>query len=76
MKRTTILTDEALLSEIKALAHEERRTVAEVIREALVHHVQRRKQKREPLSYAAYGASGKRNIAEQHEKLLWRKAGR
>jgi metal-responsive CopG/Arc/MetJ family transcriptional regulator len=76
MKRTTIFADEMLLDEIKALASEERRSVAEIIREALVQHVQRKKQKPKQLSYVGVGASGKKNIAEQHEKLLWRKAQR
>jgi metal-responsive CopG/Arc/MetJ family transcriptional regulator len=76
MKRTTIFADEMLLSEIKALAHEERRSVAEIIREALTRHVQQRKQKSKRLSYLGVGASGKTNIAERHEQLLWRKPQR
>ena len=58
------------------MANEERRSVAEIIREALVQHVQQRKQKRKHLSYVGVGASGKKDIAEQHEKLLWRKVER
>ena len=76
MKRTTIFADETLLGDIKALANEERRSVAEVIREALVHHVQQKKRKRKSLSYVGVGASGKKNIAEEHEKFLWRKSQR
>jgi metal-responsive CopG/Arc/MetJ family transcriptional regulator len=71
MKRTTIFADETLLNEVQALAREERRSVAEVIREALTRHVQQRKKKSKGLSYIGVAASGKTNIAERHEQLLW-----
>jgi metal-responsive CopG/Arc/MetJ family transcriptional regulator len=76
VKRTTIFADETLLGDIKALADEEQRSVAEIIQEALVHYVQQKKHKRKHLSYIGVGASSKKNIAEQHEKSLWRKSER
>jgi Ribbon-helix-helix protein, copG family len=76
MKRTTIFADPSLLDELKALALEERRSVAEIIREVLTNHVQQRKQKRKRLSFLGVGASGKRDIAQRHEELLWQKPRR
>jgi hypothetical protein len=45
---------------------------AQVIREALTDHVEKRR-KGKPLSFIGAGRSGERSIAEQHERLLWRK---
>jgi len=72
MKRTTIFAEETLLNELRALAAERGASVAHVIREALTHHVEKRR-KGKPLSFIGAGRSGKRSIAEQHERLLWRK---
>lgn len=73
MKRTTIFVDEALLNELKALSSEEGQSVAQVIREALIQHIARKRKARKSLSFIGAGRSGRRNIAERHEQLLWRR---
>jgi predicted transcriptional regulator len=77
MKRTTIFADDELLNEIKELARDEHRSSAELIREAIVCYIAR---KREPLnrklSFLGIGESGQNNVAETHEDLLWRKSSK
>jgi metal-responsive CopG/Arc/MetJ family transcriptional regulator len=72
MKRTTIVADETLLSEVKALARNEQRSAAEIIREALTRYVRERKREGSRLSYLGVAASGEPNIVQQHERLLWK----
>jgi hypothetical protein len=72
MKRTTIFAEETLLNELRSLATERGASVAQVIHEALTDHVEKRR-KGKPVSFIGAGGSGKRSIAEQHERLLWRK---
>lgn len=72
MKRTTISAEEELIKEIKDIANEENRSVAEVIREALEIYInQKRKKKR--LSFISIGNSEKKDIAKNHEELLWKR---
>ena len=72
MKRTTIFADEELLSEIREISAKEKKTVAEVMREAMRTYV-RKKQPRRKLSFVGIGRSGRKDIAERHEELLWKK---
>ena len=72
MKRTTIFADENLLSEIREISVREKKSVAEVMREAMQNHV-RRKRPRRKLSFIGIGRSGRKDIAERHEELLWKK---
>lgn len=74
MKRTTIFADDALIKEFKDLSKEENRSVAEMVREAMEQYVRQRRQKKKKLSFIGIGSSGKRDVAEKHEELLWRKA--
>jgi metal-responsive CopG/Arc/MetJ family transcriptional regulator len=74
MKRTTIFADDALLKEFKDLSKEENRSVAEMVREAMEQYVRQRHQKKKKLSFIGIGESGKRDVAEKHEELLWRKS--
>ncbi len=76
MKRTTIFADQALLDELKALSAERGVSVAQFVREALTAHVARKRRARRTLSFVGIGRSGKREIAAQHERLLWRKPAR
>ncbi|MGH8681182.1 MAG: CopG family transcriptional regulator [Burkholderiales bacterium] len=76
MKRTTIFADQALLDELKALSAERGVSVAQLVREALTEHVARRRRPRRTLSFIGIGRSGRREIAAQHERLLWRKPPR
>ena len=72
MKRTTIFADENLLSEIREISFREKKSVAEVMREAMQNHV-RKKRPRRKLSFIGIGRSGRKDIAERHEELLWKK---
>jgi len=74
MKRTTVFLDETLERDLQAIARQEKRPVASLVREALAAYVANR----EPtaaaaLSFVGAGASGRSDISERHEDLLWRK---
>jgi len=72
MKRTTIFADEELLAEIREISTKEKKSVAEVMREAMESHVNKKKPKRQRLSFVGIGRSGRKDIAERHEELLWK----
>ena len=77
MKRTTIFADDALLKEFTDLSKEENRSVAEMVREAMEQYVrQRHQKKKKSISFIGIGASGRRDVSEKHEELLWRKASK
>lgn len=73
MKRTTIFTDEYLYKEIKDISNEEDRSIAEVIREAMEIYINQKRQKKKQLSFIGIGDSGRKDISENHEELLWKK---
>ena len=73
MKRTTIFTEEYLFKEIKNISEKENRSVAEVIREAMEIYINQKRQKKKKLSFIGIGNSGRKDIAENHEELLWKK---
>jgi len=74
MKRTTFFADEQLMDELKEIAREERKTLASVVREATALYVRdKRKKKKRKLSIVGIGASGRTDVAEKHEELLWKK---
>ena len=73
MQRTTIFADEYLLREIKDLAKLEKRSVADIIREALVQYINARKPPAVRFSFIGIGDSGRKDLAEKHEELLWPK---
>lgn len=70
MKRTTIVTEEALLLELKHLAKERHTTMAELIRTALRDFTQKHRIKRKSLSFVACGHSGKKDISSRAEDIL------
>ncbi len=72
MKRTTIFTDEYLYKEIKDISDEEKKSIAEVIREAMEIYIRQKRQKKR-LSFIGTGNSGRKDISENHEDLLWKK---
>ena len=74
MKRTTIFADDALIKEFKDLSKEENRSVAEMVREAMEQYVKQRQQKKKKLSFIGVGASGRSDVSEKHEELLWLKS--
>ena len=72
MKRTTIFADEELLSEIREISEKEKKSLAEVMREAMQTYV-RKKRPRRKVSFVGIGRSGRKDIAGRHEELLWKK---
>jgi len=75
MKRTTIFLDEALEYDLKALARRRGQPVAFLVREALAEYVGEAKEAGAgTLSFVAAGASGRDDVAERHEELLWQEA--
>jgi len=74
VKRTTFFADEQLMDELKEIAREERKTLASVVREATALYVsEKRKKKKRKLSIVGIGSSGRSDVAEKHEELLWKK---
>lgn len=71
MQRTTIFADEYLLREIKYLAKQKKRSVAEVVREALTEYIDRRKAPVVRPAFVGLGDSGRADLAEKHVGLLW-----
>jgi hypothetical protein len=72
IKRTTVFLYEATECDLKALARQQGRPVADMIREALVDYVTREKEKgRRPLRFVAIGRSGATDTAERHEELVF-----
>ena len=73
MKRTTIFAEEELYKEIKDISNEENRSVAEIIREAMENYIKQKRLTKKRLSFIGIGNSGRKDIAENHEELLWKK---
>jgi hypothetical protein len=72
VKRTTIFIEEQVERDLQAVARKQGRPVASVVREAIATYVvnQRETSHRLP-SFAGVGASGRRDVAERYEELLW-----
>jgi metal-responsive CopG/Arc/MetJ family transcriptional regulator len=73
MRRTTIFAEDDLLNEIKDFAKQEKRSVAELIRDALDQYIQTKRKPVQPLSFIGIGESGRDDISEKHEELLWKR---
>ena len=71
MKRTTIFVPEPLERDLQLYARRERRPVASVVREALAEYLAARRPTAALPSFTAAGDSGRSDIAERHEELLW-----
>ena len=71
MKRTTVFADESLLKALLDIAHHERSSLAAVIRRSLEEFVERRQGSGTLPSCAGIGRSGRKDIAERAEELLW-----
>jgi ribbon-helix-helix CopG family protein len=70
MKRTTIFADESLLGALQDLARREHMSLSAVVRAALQDYVGKRQAARLP-SFLGIGRSGRKDIAERAEELLW-----
>ncbi len=72
MKRTTIFLDEVVERDLRILATRRKQPIAALVREALVRYLEQ--EKTSPglkLGFLAAGRSGRSDIAERHEDLLW-----
>ena len=71
MKRTTIFIPEQLERDLSLYAQREGRPVAAVVREAVERYLAHASSPGHVPSFAGVGASGRRDIAERHETLLF-----
>lgn len=71
MKRTTIFVPEPLERDLQLYARHQRKPVAFVVREALVEYLAARRPASPLPSFVGVGRSGRSDIAERHEELLW-----
>lgn len=76
MKRTTIYVDDSLIKEIKEISKEENRSIADVLREAMENYIKHKVYRKKKLSFIGIGNSGRKDIAERHEELLWEKVSK
>ncbi len=72
MKRTTIFADESMLDALKEIARREDVSIAEVIRQALNRFIADRQRTKRLPSILGIGQSGRKDIAERYEELLWK----
>lgn len=72
MKRTTIFVPEALERDLQLYAKRKQKPVAFVVREALTEYLAARQAPSPLPSFVGIGRSGRKDIAERHEELLWR----
>ena len=69
MKETTVYLPEEANRALEQLAHQTGRSQTELIREAIEHYLSRQ---RPPLPRSVgMGASGRSDLAERDEELLW-----
>jgi predicted transcriptional regulator len=72
MKRTTIFIDPQSERELQSLARRLRRPVASLVREAIERYVvAERRTATRALGFVAAGRSGRGDVAERHEDLLF-----
>jgi tryptophan synthase beta subunit len=71
MKRTTIFADEELLNALRNIADEEGISIAQTIRQALDKFVTQRQKPTKHLSFVGIGRSGRKDVSERCEELLW-----
>ena len=71
MKRTTIFAEESLLVALKEIAKKEHLNLSAAIRAALEEYVGRRRAGSTLPSFVGIGRSGRKDVAERAEELLW-----
>ncbi len=73
MKRTTLFVEESVDHELHALARRKGVPVSALVRESLARYVSEQKRgQRFALRFLGQGHSGRKDVAERHEELLWR----
>ena len=74
MKRTTIFIEPQVERELQALARRSGRPMAAIVREAVAQYVVAERARRPArLAFVASGRSGRGDIAERHEDLLFQR---
>lgn len=71
MKRTTIFADESLLKALQEIASREKVSISATIRRALEEFVGRHETAKPLPSFLGIGRSGRKDVAERAEELLW-----
>jgi hypothetical protein len=71
MKRTTIFVPEPLERDLQLYARREKKPMAWVVREALAEYLVAHRPRPVLPSFVGAGRSGRSDIAERHEDLLW-----
>lgn len=71
MKRTTIFADDSLLEALREIAREKGTSLSSTIRRALEEFVGRHLPTKRLPSFLGIGRSGRKDIAERAEELLW-----
>jgi hypothetical protein len=71
MKRTTIFVPAPIERDLQLYARHERKSVAWVVREAIAEYLASRRPAPALPSFVGVGRSGRRDVAERHEELLW-----
>ena len=76
MLRTTVFLDEETVLGIRQLAEIEKRSQAEIMRDALQEHVRRALSETPKLEIPGLGAfsSGRSDVSKRAEELLWEEA--
>ena len=73
MKRTTLFIDEAMERDLHALAQRKGAPVSTLVRESLRRYLaEEHRRQKFSLRFLGAGRSGRKDIAERHEQLLWR----
>lgn len=72
MKRTTIFADEEMLAKLQRLALNKEVSMAELIRTALEAFIEGRPRPKRLPSFVGIGRSGRRDVSEKIDELLWR----
>ncbi|MGO8817428.1 MAG: hypothetical protein ACLQVG_22505 [Terriglobia bacterium] len=73
MKRTTLFVEESVEQDLRALARRKGVPLSSLMRESLAHYVSKQKRSQVfALRFLGQGRSGRGDIAEHHEELLWR----
>jgi hypothetical protein len=73
MKRTTLFIDEAMERDLQALAQRKGAPVSALVRESLRRYLaEEYRRQKFSLRFLGAGRSGRKDIAERHEQLLWR----
>ena len=72
MKRTTIFADEDVLAALREIAQKEGVSIAELVRKALKRFIADQQKDRKLLSILGIGQSGRTDISERFEELVWK----